>query len=117
MATKRPPRSKAPPALAQPQTHVAGRTYAFRLYVAGASGRSALALQNLQALCHELLPGKHTIEVIDLLKHPELAAADEIIAIPTLVRVRPRPVRKILGDLSDRGRVLLGMDIAERAPG
>src|SRR5687767_4811266 len=91
-----------------------GRAYAFRLYVAGASGRSALALQNLQALCAELLPGRHSIEVIDLLQHPELAAADEVIAIPTLVRLRPRPVRKVLGDLSDRGRVLAGLDIAER---
>lgn len=70
-----------------------------------------MALQNLRVLCLELLPGRHTIEVVDLLRHPARASADEIIAIPTLLLLRPRPTRKVLGDLSDRPLVVLGLGL------
>lgn len=119
MAIKRPNRAKSPPApalAASPPSRAAGQKHSFRLYVAGQTGRSALALQNLQAICDELLAGRYTIEVVDLLKHPELASTDEIIAIPTLVRRHPKPFRKILGDLSDRSRVLVGLDLLEHRP-
>lgn len=85
--------------------------YELRLYVAGASPRSAAAFRNLKALCEEHLQGRYTIEVIDLVKNPRLAAGDQILAVPTLVRKLPPPMRKIIGDLSDEERVLVGLDV------
>jgi circadian clock protein KaiB len=77
-----------------------------RLYIAGQSPKSLRAFANLKALCEEYLPGRHTIEVIDLIEQPALAREDDILAIPTLVRHLPAPLRKIRGDLSNRERVL-----------
>ena len=85
-----------------------------RLYVAGQSQRSAAALRNLEAICEEHLAGKYHIEVIDLLENPQLAEGDQIIAIPTLVRKLPEPIRKIIGDLSDTERVLVGLNLREQ---
>ena len=85
-----------------------------RLYTAGQTARSLKALENLKKLCEEHLPGKYIIEVIDLLKDPRLAQGDQIIAVPTLVRRLPEPVRKIIGDLSDTERVLVGLDLRPR---
>lgn len=82
-----------------------------RLYVAGQSARSAAALQNLKAICNQHLPGRYRIEVIDLLKQPQLARGDQIVAVPTLVRHLPPPVKKIIGDLSNEERVLVGLDL------
>ena len=82
-----------------------------RLYVAGQSKKSLTALANLQRLCDEHLAGKYRIEVIDLLKNPQLAAGDQILAIPTLVRKLPSPIKKIIGDLSNRERALIGLDL------
>lgn len=82
-----------------------------RLYVAGMTERSALALANLRQVCDEQRAGRYDIEVIDLLKHPELAAGDQIVALPTLVRQLPPPARKIIGDLSRKDRVLVGLDL------
>ena len=82
-----------------------------RLYVAGGTARSAVALKNLRAICESHLAGRYSIEVIDLLKHPQLAAGDQILAVPTLVRKLPEPMRKIIGDLSHEERVLVGLDI------
>ncbi|MFA5943891.1 MAG: circadian clock KaiB family protein [Candidatus Thermoplasmatota archaeon] len=82
-----------------------------RLYVAGMTERSTLAIANLRQVCDEQLAGHYTIEVIDLLKHPELAAGDQIVALPTLVRRVPPPLRTIIGDLSKKERVLVGLDI------
>ena len=82
-----------------------------RLYVAGMSGRSAAALRNVEALCEEHLAGRYRIEVIDLVKHPQLARGDQIIALPTLVRQLPPPMKKIIGDLSNQERVLVGLDL------
>ena len=85
--------------------------YVLRLYVAGQSARSRAALQNLEAICEEHLAGRYRIEVIDLLQHPQLARGDQILAVPTLVRRLPEPITKIIGDLSNEERVLVGLDL------
>ena len=82
-----------------------------RLYLAGQTPRSMAALANLKKLCKEHLAGKYRIEVIDLLKNPQLARGDQIIAIPTLVRRLPQPIRRIIGDLSNTERVLVGLQL------
>lgn len=82
-----------------------------RLYVAGQTSRSLAAMRNLKKLCEEHLPGRYQIEVIDLIANPRLAKDHQIIAIPTLVRELPDPVRKIIGDLSDTERTLVGLDV------
>lgn len=86
-------------------------TWELRLYVAGQTPKSAAALRNLRQYCEKFLQGCYQIEVIDLLKNPQLAEGDQILAIPTLVRKVPVPIRKIIGDLSDQERVLVGLDI------
>lgn len=85
-----------------------------RLYVAGESPRSAAALRNLEAICEQHLAGRYRIQVIDLLKHPQLARGDQIVALPTLVRHLPPPMKKIIGDLSNAERVLVGLDLRPR---
>jgi circadian clock protein KaiB len=90
--------------------------YQLKLYVAGQSARSIAALANLKRICEVYLDGRYAIEVIDLLEHPHLAKADNVIALPTLVRELPSPIRKIIGDLSNADRVLVGLDIAHTAP-
>lgn len=82
-----------------------------KLYVAGQTPKSLTAFANLKKICEEHLAGKYKIEIIDLLKNPTLAAGDQILAIPTLVRKLPEPVRKIIGDLSHTEKVLVGLDI------
>jgi circadian clock protein KaiB len=82
-----------------------------RLYVAGGTPRSTTALRNLRVLCETHLAGRYTIEVVDLLVNPQLAAGDQILAVPTLVRKLPEPIRKIIGDLSQEEKVLVGLDI------
>ncbi|MEA2168883.1 MAG: circadian clock protein KaiB [Solirubrobacteraceae bacterium] len=83
--------------------------WTLRLYVAGQSPKSLLAFQNLKTLCEEHLLGQYEIEVVDLVEHPSQARSDDILAIPTLVRRMPPPVRKIIGDLSNTERVLVGL--------
>ena len=85
--------------------------YILRLYVTGMTPKSINAIENIRKICEEHLKGKYTIEVIDLQKNPQLAAGDQILAIPTLVRKIPEPLRKIIGDLSNTERVLVGLDI------
>jgi circadian clock protein KaiB len=82
-----------------------------RLYVAGQTAKSTAALDNLKRMCETHLAGRYTIEVIDLLLNPRLAAGDQILAVPTLVRKFPEPIRKIIGDLSNEERVLVGLDV------
>ena len=82
-----------------------------RLYVAGQTAKSVAAFENLKRVCEEHLAGRYTIEVIDLLLNPRLAAGDQILAVPTLVRKFPEPIRKIIGDLSNEERVLVGLDV------
>ena len=86
-----------------------------RLYVAGQTARSIAAFSNLKRLCEDRLAGRYTIEVIDLLKQPQLAQGDQIIAIPTLIRRLPEPMKRVVGDLSNLERVLVGMDLQEGA--
>ena len=88
------------------------RKLQLRLYVAGQTPRSITALANLRQVCEERVPGKYQIEVIDLLKKPQLASGDQILAVPTLVRKLPEPIRKIIGDLSNKQKLLIGLDIA-----
>jgi len=85
--------------------------WVLRLYVAGQSPKAITAFANLKKICEEQLKGKYSIEVIDLLKNPQLGADDQILALPTLVRKLPVPVRKIIGDLSNTERVLVGLDL------
>jgi circadian clock protein KaiB len=87
-----------------------------KLYVAGQTPKSVAAFSNLKNICEEHLAGQYRIEVIDLLVHPQLARGDQIIAIPTLVRKLPEPVRKIIGDLSNTERVLVGLDLRPHKP-
>ena len=88
--------------------------FLLRLYVAGQTPKSMTAFANLKNICEEHLAGRYEIEVVDLLKNPKLARGDQILAIPTLVRKLPEPVRKIIGDLSNTDRVLIGLDLLPR---
>lgn len=85
--------------------------FMLKLYVAGQTPRSIAAFANLKKICEEHVPGKYKIEIVDLLKNPKLAQGDQILAIPTLVKKLPKPVRKIIGDLSNAERVLVGLDL------
>ena len=88
--------------------------YDLRLYVAGQTPKSVLAFRNLKQICEEHLQGRYEIEIIDLLQNPQLAQGDQILAVPTLVRRLPEPIKKIIGDLSNTERVLVGLDLQER---
>ncbi len=85
--------------------------FQLRLYVAGQTAKSLTAIANLQRICETHLAGQYFIEVIDLTKTPQLAAGDQILAVPTLVRRLPEPIKKIIGDLSNESRVLVGLDV------
>lgn len=85
--------------------------YELRLYIAGQTSRSLAALSNLKRICEEHLQGRYRLEVIDLLEHPQLARGHQIVALPTLVRRLPEPIRKLVGDLSDTERALVGLDL------
>ena len=99
--------NRKPPA----RSRRAPKSYELRLYVAGQTPKSLAAFANLKKICEQHLAGQYHIEVIDLLKHPQLASGDQILAIPTLVRKLPEPIRKIIGDLSDTERVLVGLNL------
>jgi circadian clock protein KaiB len=92
-----------------------GEKWILRLYVAGQTPKSLAAFANLKRICEEHLAGRYTIEVIDLLEHPQLARGDQIFAVPTLVRRLPPPLRKIIGDLSNTEKVLVGLDVRPRS--
>ena len=110
MATTRTPKTKSDAKPVPP----AEKAWELRLYVAGQTPRAMTALTNLKKLCEEHLAGLYRIEVIDLLKNPQLARGDQILAVPTLVRKLPTPIKKIIGDLSDSERVLVGLDLRPR---
>lgn len=100
----------------EPTTNPSGATatepvWDLRLYVAGQTPKSIAAFANLKRLCEEHLAGQYRIEVVDLVQHPQLAAGDQILAVPTLVRKLPEPIKKIIGDLSNTERVLVGLDL------
>lgn len=90
--------------------------YSLRLYVAGHTPKSQAAITNLKRICEEHLAGRYKIEVIDLLVTPQLAAGDQIVAVPTLVRRLPAPLKRLIGTLSDADRVLVGLDIRTKEP-
>ena len=102
------PKIKAP---RKAKTEKAEEIWQLKLYVAGQTPKSLAAFANLKRICEEHLEGKYRIEVIDLMVNPQLAKGDQILALPTLVRKLPDPVRKIIGDLSNTDRVLVGLDI------
>ena len=99
---------------ARPKMETKPEMWHLRLYVAGQTPKSITAFANLKAICEEHLKGQYTIEVVDLLENPKLAKGDQILAIPTLVRKLPPPIRKIIGDLSNTERVLVGLDVVPR---
>lgn len=105
---KRTTKAKRPLARSKP---LKSKPWHLRLYVAGHTTKSLEAFANLKQICESNLKGLYRIEVIDLLDHPNLCKGDQILAIPTLVRKLPKPVRKIIGDLSDTERVLIGLDL------
>jgi circadian clock protein KaiB len=88
-----------------------GKRYELCLYVVGQAPRSLAAIANLKMICERYLSGRYSIEVVDLTQNPRVAQTDQIVAIPTLVRHQPQPIKRIIGDLSDARRVLLGLDI------
>ncbi len=92
-------------------------TYELRLYVTGRSPKSVRAIENLRLACEQYLAGQYHIEIVDLLENPRLAADDQILAVPTLVRKLPPPIRKIVGDLSDTDRLLVGLQLRPRKGG
>ena len=115
---KTPAKKSRRPSNGQPsQNEVDGSRWNLRLYVAGQTPRSLTAFKNLKDICEEYLKGQYHIEVIDLMENPTLARGVQILAIPTLVRKLPQPIRKIIGDLSNTERVLVGLDIQPRSNG
>ena len=105
MMTTRPPR----------KDRSLGDRYVLRLYVTGQTPRSTRAVENLKRICEEYLEGRYDLEIIDLYQQPELARTQQLVVAPTLIKTLPEPVRKILGDLSDKERVLAGLDLQKRA--
>ena len=99
---------------ASAQTPEEARIYRLRLYTAGHTPKSVLAVANLKRICDEYLHGRYEIEIVDLFENPQLAQGDQILAVPTLVRRLPEPIKKIIGDLSNTERVLVGLDLWER---
>ena len=112
MSTKSARRSRQPR-----KTGATAEFFDLRLYIAGQTARSLAALTNLKRICDEHLDGRYRIEVIDLLERPQLARGDQILAIPTVVRKLPAPIRKLVGDLSDTERALVGLDLRPRPRG
>ena len=92
-------------------------SYILRLFVTGTTARSATAIANLHRICEERLKGEYDLEVIDLYQHPEAAKVNQIVAAPTLLKVLPLPLRRIIGNLADEERVLAGLDLESRVPG
>jgi circadian clock protein KaiB len=105
---------KAPSGTTRRTATPAEKEWVLRLYVAGQTPRSLTAFANLKRICEERLQGRYTIEVIDLSERPQLAREDQILAVPTLVRRLPVPIRHIIGDLSNTERVLVGLDLIPR---
>lgn len=104
----------APRAATVKRARSAEELWDLKLYIAGHTPRAITALQNLERICEEHLAGQYRIEVVDLLRNPQLARGDQILAVPALVRKLPEPVRKIIGDLSNTERVLVGLDLRPR---
>ncbi len=106
-----PTTKKSSQIICEPGPETTGEIWKLRLYVAGQTPNSLTAFENLKKICHEHLEGKYQIEVIDLIANPQLAKGDQIIAVPTLIRNLPTPVKKIIGNLSNTEKVLVGLDL------
>jgi circadian clock protein KaiB len=106
--------AKSPKKSKKTKSEPGAAEWELRLYVAGQTPRAVRAFESLKNICEEHLKGKYSIEVVDLLVSPQLAKGDQIVAVPTLVRKLPEPVRKIIGDLSNVERVLVGLDLRQR---
>ena len=107
----KPPKPPKPPKSARAES---GR-YILRLYVAGLMPKSTLAIANMKRICEEHLHGQYELEVIDLYQQPQLAQGDQIVAVPTLIKKLPSPLRRVIGDMSDTERVLVGLDLRKKA--
>ena len=103
----------APPGAKSPKAALS--RYILRLYVAGLMPKSTRAITNMKRICEEHLQGQYELEVIDLYQHPQLAQGDQIVAVPTLIKKLPPPLRRIIGDMSDTERVLVGLDLRRKA--
>lgn len=99
---------------AQPRPEDSGPHYELRLFVSGQTRRSTLAIANLRRFCEEYLSGRYILEVIDIYKQPEVCAQQQIVAAPTLIKSLPLPLRRLIGDLSDEEKVLVGLDLRTR---
>ena len=108
---KTPDPKRAAPALGQSSARVVKPRYVLRLYVTGMTPRSTRALANIKEICEEHLKGHYDLQVIDVYQQPVLARGDQIIAVPTLIKKLPPPLRRMIGDLSDREQVLIGLDL------
>lgn len=106
--------NSAPDSGVMEPTADSSEVWELRLYIAGESAKSRSAIENLRRICETHLPGKYAIELVDLLLHPQLARGDQIVAIPTLVRKLPNPMRKIIGDLSNEERTLVSLQLRTR---
>ncbi len=100
----------------QAVAHLQEQDYVLRLYVTGTTVRSARAIANVRKICEQYLPGRHRLEVIDLYQQPELAQAEQIVAAPTLIKELPRPVRRVLGDMSKTENVLIVLGLSKKGP-
>ena len=109
--------SKAPPRKRSATSSTAKAKYLLRLYVTGTTGKSVRAIQNVRRICEEHLNGVYDLEVVDIYKNLPLARGDQIIAAPTLIKRLPSPLRRLIGDMSDEQRVLVGLDIRPRRGG
>ena len=107
------PARPAPPGAKPPKA--GSERYILRLYVAGLMPKSTLAIANMKRICEENLQGRYEMEVIDLYQQPQLAQGDQIVAVPTLIKKLPRPLRRVIGDMSDTERVLVGLDLRRKA--
>ena len=108
LAGRRPPR---------PETEAPLSSYLLKLYVTGKTPRTEKAIANLRRICEEDLHGQYELQIIDVLQNPQLAEDEKILATPTLIKRLPPPLRRVIGDLSDRDKVLLGLDVWPEAPG
>lgn len=107
------PTRPAPPGAKPPKA--ASGHYILRLYVAGLMPKSTLAIANMKRICEENLQGQYELEVIDLYQQPQLAQGDQIVAVPTLIKQLPSPLRRVIGDMSDVERVLVGLDLRRKS--
>jgi circadian clock protein KaiB len=113
-------RKNATPTIKAPAMEVltaafAGPRYVLRLYITGATTRSARAISNIRKICEEHLEGRYDLEIVDVAQHPTLVAGEQIIAVPTLIKKLPLPLRRFIGDMSHTERILLGLDLREAA--